>query len=234
MLDWLKGKLKQGNEAGERILIAKAVQVHFASLEKIKTVTPGIVKRLANFVASRDDEKALNEIVLPGAGRQSGIEQVIYFGGQTGRFSKGLSSLLKVFPHDAELYLRLALAYEAISQAGYPTNFVRPSSSIPGFQGSHRWLSTFLEELSDAGPKDQSYFPVSLVESMLVAKNEDSSILVRGAFIVQDQQGKNQCSRWVRPPYRCFRCLTGFESVASRWPEIVREALHQTDAGARA
>src|SRR5262249_50759279 len=59
-------------------------------------------------------------------------------------------------------------------------------------------------------------------------------VIVRGALIVQDQQGKNQFSRWLQPPYTYFRCLSGLEEVVSSLPDIVRESIHQSDAGARA
>jgi hypothetical protein len=234
MLDWLKDKIKQGADAGERTILAKAVREHFAPLEKIKGARQGIGERLARFVVYGEDQNALNELAAPQGGTQLGIGQIIYYGGQRGQFSKGLAMLLKVLPEDPELYLRLALAYEAISQAGRPANMVVRYSHIPGFRGAHHWLGVFLEELAQAGPKEETYFPVGLLQGMLVANNEDPSVLVRGAFIVQDQQGKNQFSRWSQPPYTYFRCLTGFEGIVSTSPDIVRESLHQLDSTARA
>jgi Domain of unknown function (DUF4132) len=234
MLDWLKEKIKQGADAGERIAMAKALREHFRSLESKKGITPGIGDRLARFVVYGEDQEALSEIVAPTSGTQSGFGQFIYYGGQRGQFSKGLATLLKVLPEDPELFLRLALSYEAISQAGRPANMVVGSFHIPGFRGAHRWLGLFLEELSQAGPKNETYFPVRLLEAMVVAKSEDPSVLVRGALVVQDQRGKNQFSRWQPPPYTYFRCLAGFAEVVSNSPGIVREALHQLDATARA
>jgi hypothetical protein len=200
----------------------------------MKGTAPGIGDRLARFVVYGEDQNALREIAAPQSGRQLVIRQIIYYGGQRGQFSKGLATLLKLLPEDPELFLRLALTYEAVSQAGRPANMVVRFSHIPGFRGAHHWLGIFLEELSQAGPKNETYFPVGLVQGMVVAKNEDPSVLVRGALIVQDQQGKNQFSRWLQPPYMYFRCLRGFEGVVSSSPDIVREALHQIDAGARA
>src|SRR5262249_49276738 len=113
-------------------------------------------------------------------------------------------------------------------------NMVVRFSHIPGFQGAHHWLAVFLEELAHAGPKDETYFSASLLQAMVVANREDPAFLVRGALIVQDQQGKNQFSRWLQPPYTYFRCLTGFAGVVSSSPDIVRESLHQSDAAARA
>jgi len=232
MLDWLKGKLKQGADAGQRLIVAKAVHAHFASLEKMKGYAPGIAERLAQFVVYGEDQSALGQIVTPPSGNQLG--QSFYFGGRQVQFSKGLTTLLKLFPEDPELYLRLALAYEAILHAGRPSNVVVQYSRVPGFRGSHEWLAIFLEELSEAGPKDETYFPVNLVLGMISAKNEDPAVLVRGALIVQDQQGKNQFSRWTKPPYVYFRCLAGIAEVVSSSPEIVREAMNQLDATARA
>lgn len=233
MLDWLKGKFKQGAEAGERLVMAKALREHFAPIEQRKGVRPGIAERLARFVVYGEDHNALNEITAPQSGT-SAVAQIIHYGGEGGQFAKGLGALLKLLPGDPELYLRLALAYEAISQAGRPA-FVGPRfSHIPGFHGAHLWLAVFLKELSQAGPKNEAYFPVELARRMVLAKNEAPSILVRGALVVQDLQGKNQFSRWLPPPYTYFRCLTDFASFASSAPEVVREALNQSDAGARA
>lgn len=187
MLEWLKDKIKQGTDAGQRIVLAKAVHQHFASLEKMKGTTPGIADRLARFVVYGEDQNALGQIFAPPSGTQPGVGQIIYYGGQMGQFSKGLGMLLKLFPQDPELYLRLALAYEAISQAGRPANMVVRFSHIPGFRGAHNWLALFLEELAQAGPKNETYFPVSLLQGIIIAKNEDPSVLVRGALIVQDQ-----------------------------------------------
>src|SRR5215510_10075509 len=234
MLDWLREKIKQGADAGERLVLAKAVREHFSPLEKMKGTRQGIGERLARFVVYGEDQNALNEITAPRSGTQFGIGQIIYYGGQRGQFSKGLAALLKVLPEDPELYLRLALAYGAISQAGRSANTVVRFSHIPGFQGAHHWLAVFLEELAHAGPKDETYFSGSLLQAMVVAKSEDPAILVRGALIVQDQQGKNQFSRWLQPPYMYFRSLTGFESMVLGAPDIVRESLHQSDAAARA
>jgi hypothetical protein len=184
MLDWLKDKIKQGTDAGEHMVLAKAVHEHFVPLENMKGARQGIGDRLARFVVYGEEQNALNEIVAPQSGTQLGIGQIIYYGGQRGQFSKGLGTLLKVLPEDPELYLRLALAYEAILQAGRPANMVVRYSHIPGFRGAHHWLGVFLEELAPAGPKNETYFPAGLLQGMLVAKNEDPSVLVRGALIL--------------------------------------------------
>src|SRR5262249_52266614 len=130
MLDWLKDKIKQGADAGERTMLAKAVREHFAPLEKIKGARQGIGERLARFVVYGEDQDALNELAAPQGGTQWGTRQIIYYGGQRGQFSKGLGMLLKVLPEDPQLYLRLALAYEAISQAGRPANMAVRYSHI--------------------------------------------------------------------------------------------------------
>ena len=54
--------------------------------------------------------------------------------------------LIKLLPAVPELYLRLALTYEAISQAGRPANMVVRFSHIPGFRASHHGFAIFLEE----------------------------------------------------------------------------------------
>jgi hypothetical protein len=231
MLDWLKDKIKQGTEAGERIVMAKAMREHFAPIEKRKGVREDIANRLARFVIYGEDHNALNEILAPRSGTQMGVAAVLYYAGESGQFSKGLGSLLKLLPEDPELYLRLALAYGAIAQTG--RTGVR-FSHIPGFRGALHWLEIFLTELSQAGPKNETFFPLGVVRGMVLAQNEDPAVLVRGALVVQDQQGKNHFGRWLQPPYTYFRCLAGFEALVSSSPEIIREALQQSDSGARA
>ena len=72
MLDWLKDKIKQGTDAGERILVAKAMREHFATLEKIKGARPGIGDRLARYVTYGEDQNALQEIAAAQSGSQLG------------------------------------------------------------------------------------------------------------------------------------------------------------------
>jgi len=225
MLEWLKSKVRQGLEAGQKAVIDKALSVHFLPLENAKRGIPGIAGRLAQFVVEGEDQACVRDLAAhrsrPG---------IVYFSGGERQFSPGLAKLLKLLPEDPELYLRLALVYEAASQAAYSSQY----SPIPGFGAAHRWLYAFLAELADAGPKNEKHFSADLVEAMIIAKQEDPSILVKGAMVVQDQQGKNKFSRWVAPPYNYFRCLRGFPEVALRFPDIVSEGLHQTDASARA
>jgi Domain of unknown function (DUF4132) len=225
MLEWLKGKVKQGLETGQKVLLAKAVSVHFAPLENAKGGIPGIAGRLAQFVVEGEDQASVSDLAA-----HKSRPGIVYFSGGERQFSQGLAKLLTLLPEDPELYLRLALAYEAASQTAYSSQY----SPIPGFGAAHRWLYAFLAELANAGPKNDKYFSADLVEAMIVAKQEDPSILVKGAMIVQDQQGKNKFSRWVAPPYNYFRCLRGFPEVALRFHDIVIEGLHQTEASARA
>jgi hypothetical protein len=56
-----------------------------------------------------------------------------------------------------------------------------------------------LAELANAAPKNEKYFSLDLLEGMVMAKQEDPSILIRGALIVQDPQGKNKFSAKRRP-----------------------------------
>ena len=146
MLEWIKDKFKQGADAGQRVVLVKAVRQHFASLEKMKGATPGIGERLARFVVYGEDQNALGQIATPASGTQLGVGQIIYYGSPRGQFSKGLGMLLKLFPEDPELYLRLALTYEAISQAGRPANMVVRFSHIPGFRGAYNWVALCFEE----------------------------------------------------------------------------------------
>ena len=225
MLEWLKSTVPRDLETGERASIAKALSAHFTTRLLGKTAAEGFAERLAGFVIDGENADALRELAA-GLSRAA----IGFDGFGASRSSENLATLVKLLPQDPALYVRLASVYEAASRQRYAPQF----SPMPGFGGGHRWLYLFLAELFHAAPKNTKILPASLVEAMIVAKEEDPSILVRGAMIVEDQQGKNQLCRWLPPPYNCFRPLIGFPEVAARYQGIVRQALHQTDAGARA
>lgn len=71
MLDWLREKIKQGADAGERLVLAKAVREHFSPLDKMKGTRQGIGERLARFVVYGEDQNALNEVTAPQSGREA-------------------------------------------------------------------------------------------------------------------------------------------------------------------
>jgi hypothetical protein len=100
MLEWLKGKVRQGLEAGQAVVIRKALSEHFALLEQGKAGIPGIAARLAGFAMDGENEGALQDLTghrhLPGFG---------YYGGPKRRFAEGLSKLLKLMPEDPDLSL---------------------------------------------------------------------------------------------------------------------------------
>src|SRR5215469_1263765 len=169
MLEWLKGKVKQRPEAGQRVVVGKALGSHFAVLEQGKVGIPGIAERLANYVVDGDDQSALNDL----KSRKSGMQGYV-FGGSRGRFSQGLTGLLKLMPDDPELYARLATVYDIASDVGHP----RMYSPLPGLQGGHGWLTAFLVEVSDAGQKNGQYFSTDLLAAMAVAQQADPAILV--------------------------------------------------------
>src|SRR5260370_41994388 len=99
---------------------------------------PGIAGRMAQFIVEGEDQASVSDLAAhrsrPG---------IVYFSGGERQFSQGLVKLLKLLPEDPELYVRLALVYEAASQAAYSSQY----SPIPGFGAAHRWLYAFLAEL---------------------------------------------------------------------------------------
>jgi len=224
VLEWLKSKAPQTLETGERAAVVKALSAHFTTRLLGKTAAEGFAERLADFVIGGENADALRELAAAQSRAAIGFD-----GFGASRSSENLATLVKILPQDPALYVRLASVYEAASRQRYAPQF----SPMPGFGGGHRWLYLFLAELFHVAPKNTKILPASFVEAMIVAKEEDPSILVRGAMIVEDQQGKNQLCRWLPPPYNCFRPLIGFPEVAARYQGIVRQALHQTDAGAR-
>jgi hypothetical protein len=225
MLEWLKSKDTPRLESEQRAAMVKALSAHFRLRIIGNAAAEGFTERLAEFVMDGDNPAVVGELAGGPARAVIGLDQ---FGASRG--SENLATLIKLLPQHPSLYVRLASIYEAASNGRYAPQF----SPMPGFGGGHRWLYLFLAELLHVTPKSTKILPASFVEAMIVAKEEDPSILVRGAMIVQDQQGKNQLCRWLPPPYNYFRPLAGFSGVAARHQGIVREALHQTDAGARA
>ena len=225
MLESLKGKVTQELETGQRAAIAKALSAHFTTRQLVTTGAEGLAARLVDFVIDGENADALRELAASQSRAAIGFDHYA-----ASRGPENLAALVKLLPQDPSLYVRLASVYEAGSHAMYTTQ----ASPMPGLWAGHRWLCLFLAELFNAAPKNTKILPASFVEAMVVAKEEDPSILVRGAMIVEDQQGKNQLSRWLPPPYNYFRPLIGFPEAAARYPGVVRQALHQTDAGARA
>jgi len=225
MLESLKSRAPQAPETGERAAVAKALSAYFTTRLVGKTAAAGFAERLADFVIGGENPEVLRELAAGQLGAAIGFDQ-----SGASRGMENLATLIKLLPQDPVLYLRLASIYEAASRQRYAPQL----SPMPGFGGGHRWLYLFLAELLRAAPKNTKILPASFVEAMIVAKEEDPSILLRGAMIVEDQQGKNQLSRWLPPWYNYFRPLIGFPEVAARYSGIVRQALHQTDAGARA
>jgi len=74
MLEWLKGKVKQGIEAGQKVIIANSLASHFASLEDPKSGIPGIASRLANFVVSGEDHNSVADLVPTCSARFANVD----------------------------------------------------------------------------------------------------------------------------------------------------------------
>src|ERR1051326_6115293 len=106
MTEWVKGKIKQGIEAGQKVIIANSLASHFASLEDPKTGIPGIATRLAHYVLYGEDHNAVAELVT-----HRTTSRLFYYVGDRHVFSKGLGTLLKLLPEDPEIYSRLASVY---------------------------------------------------------------------------------------------------------------------------
>jgi len=83
MLEWLKDKVKQGGDAGQKVVIGRALGLHFAPLENAKGGLPGIADRLAQFVVDGEDQGSVRDLAAhrtrPG---------VFYFSGGKDSFRK--------------------------------------------------------------------------------------------------------------------------------------------------
>ena len=120
MLEWLKSKVRQGLEAGQKAVIDKALSVHFLPLENAKRGIPGIAGRLAQFVVEGEDQACVRDLA---AHRSRPRHRLFQRGGERQFSHQSLAKLLKLLPEDPELYLRLALVYEAASQAAYSSQY---------------------------------------------------------------------------------------------------------------
>ena len=236
MLDWLKDKVKGGFSAVWQSAATAELRAQFTPLEKIQGVKPRIAERLSDFVLQGEGASVVAEL----AALQRTIEALemsashAYYGGRRGKLAQSLAALIKLLPEDPNIYLRLALVYEAALQPGASATYYVPYSAIPAFPGPLHWLSAFIVEISGAGPKQEAFFSSSLIQGMLATNKEDPVLLVRGPFFYEDPQGKSQLSRWVNRPYSYFQCLKGFSELVLQTPDIVRPAFQQKDAGSRA
>jgi hypothetical protein len=212
MLEWLKKKAVASQLKQQFV----SLHEHFALLKKVPAE---LTERLATFVLTGEDQAAVSDVAAHGGH----VGQWIVYGPIQKEHAASFSSLLDSLPQDPEVYLRLARVYEA----GYLFR-----SSIPAYRDAHTWLGTFLIMLHQL--KSGQTFPASLIEAMVAAKQEDPSVLVRGAFLFEDAQGKNLNNRWLEPPCNYYRRLSGFPDIALRYPGVVRQGLQQKDAHNRA
>jgi Domain of unknown function (DUF4132) len=234
MLEWLKNTVAAGKQQISNARAAGELQAQFAPIGKLPGAPSCIVDRLVRYVLIGQGEGVVVELAALQGTCQALDMSATHYGGGRPRLAASLSTLITLLPENADLYLRLAIIYEAALQAGSGARFYTAYVSIPTFHGSLSWLSAFLVELSGSRPKEEAFFPASLVQAMLVAKDEDPSLLVRGALHYEDAQGKSVVSRWYRRPYSYFQCLRDFPNIVLASPEIVQQSFRQKDAGSRA
>ena len=234
MLEWLKDTVAAGTQHISNARAAGELQAQFLPIGKLPGASSGIVDRLIRYVLTGQGDGVVGEIAALHGTTQALDMSATYNGGGRSKLGASLSTLITLLPEEAELYLRLALVYEAALQPGSGARFYIAHATIPTFHGPLTWLSAFLVELSGSRPKEEAFFPAALVQAMLAAKNEDPSLLVRGAFHYEDAQGKSIVSRWYSRPYSYFQCLRGFPDLVLGSPDIVQQAFRQKDAGGRA
>jgi hypothetical protein len=227
VLEWLKDKVKDGLEAGQRVVLVSSLTKHFAPLEDVKNGVPGIASRLSRFVVQGADRSALQDLQAKKGNRHNAYSNL------RERFaeqSQSYSAFVKTLPQDPDLFVRLALVYDA----AYGRSNIYGQAAIPGFGGHCDWVISFLWHLDNVGSKGKKNFPAKMVEEMVTAEGADPSVLVSGALLVQDAQGKWRPQSWLPLPYTYFRSLDGFSAVISRFPELVRQGLSQSNSAARA
>jgi hypothetical protein len=227
MLGWLKDKVGSGFEAVQRASLVYDLTTHFEPLGTIKNPLPDAASRLAHFVVDGDDARILQDLKTSQASRF--VAYTVRDGSATEQ-ARSLNGLLKTLARDVDRLVRLAFAFEA----AYGAHGFYGSPDIPGFGGRCDWIVIFLKLVATAAANGETNLPAESVEAMVTANGEHASVLVSGALLVQDAQGKYKTSYWLPTPYTCFRSLEGFSGLVSRFPEIVRQSLQQTDSRARA
>ena len=239
MFERLKESWRAAKRSGLEIVFAQ----HFALLEEdrgsvgiasrlpqlpVQSGLPGIAHRLARFVIDDEDRAAPRDLKAYLAGRQ-------YFGSMMSRqFAERHKGKAKPFfdalPPDPELYVRLAETYEALYSPGR-TSW---ANMIPSFDVQLDWLTCFLLFAAQTATGTEKNVNSEIVEAMALSKGVDPAVLVAGAFIVEDAQGKWKHWSWEPLPHTVFWRIDGFAKLIARYPEVVRKALAQSNAAARA
>src|SRR6266700_1622340 len=236
MLGWIKDKVAAGLQGMSYAKAGEELRAQFTPIEKLPGAPASIANRLARYVLTGEGEGVVADLAaLQGTNQALDMSALHPWGTSRGNLAESLSKFVDLLPRAPEMYLRLSLVYEAALHAGRGARFYISQESIPAFHDSLGWLGAFLIELSRSRPEQEAFFPVAVVQGMLAAKNEDPSVLVRGAFFYEDQQGKSRIDHWLnRRLYSFFQCLEGFPEVVLKSPDIVRPAFRQKDASSRA
>src|SRR4030095_12503605 len=233
MLGWLKDKLSAGWQSSEVTQAAEHLRTQFEPLEKIPGGKQGLAERLTRYVFTGEEKAALSDLASM-HNTQFILSNPSTFYSPHNRHVKDLPSLVKLLPHDPDLYLRLADVYDAVNQPGSGASFISGLIPIPAFQGSLSWLSSFLVELSQGGHHREPYFSVNLLTQMITARGDDPNVLVKGPFFSEASQASGPLGRLINPPPFYFHCLQGFSELVLSSPDTVRPAFQQKDASSRA
>lgn len=228
MFKRLRESVKDGLDAVKRAAVEQAVTQHFRSLEEDKNGLPGIASRLARFVVEDEDRGAPRDLTA----HLTGLNYIgsLASQGLATRHKGKLKPFFQALPRDTALFLRLAQVYEVL----YAPRRTSWAGSIPNLSNQLDWLKSFLLFVAETAVDIEKNVDIEMVESMLDAKGVDSAVLVTGAFVVEDAQGKWQHWSWLALPYSIFSRIEGFSSLVGRYPDIVRKGFAQSNAGARA
>ena len=227
MLEWLKDKVKDGLGSAHKAALVSEITRHFAPLEERKTGAPGIAGRLAQYVVEGDDRQVLQDLK---ASRTNQYFSYSTAAQKSAEHRQAVNTLLKAFSGDVERLVRFALA----CNAAYGTGNIFGTAVVPGFAGRCDWIADFLKLVAESAAKGEKNFPSAVVEAMVASQQVDPSALVSGALMVVDAKGKWTPHSWTPLPYTFFRSLEGFSALVTRFPDLVRQALSQPNASARA
>jgi hypothetical protein len=227
MLGWIKDKVADKVGAAERAALVADLTKHFSPLEFPKLGAPDLSERLARYVAEGDDSRVLQDLK---ANRTNHHFNYSVRNGLPSDKARHFNAIVKALAPDTGRMVRLAMAHHA----AYGRNHSYGFAPVPAFAGRCEWLVALLEYASRAGGKNEKNLSAQVVEAIVADQGADASILVAGAFLVQDAKGKWRPESWNLPPHAHFRSLDGFSGLVSRYPDIVRQALAQSNSMARA
>src|SRR5260221_6525582 len=119
MLGWIKDKVVAGLQEMSNARAGEELRAQFTPIEKLPGAPARLANRLARYVLLGEGEGVVAELTaLPGTNQALDMSALHYWGTSRGNLAESLSKIVNLLPQAPEIYLRLALVYEAALHAG--------------------------------------------------------------------------------------------------------------------